>query len=373
MKLAIISHTPHYKKDNSVSGWGPTIREINQLTGIFTEIYHIAPLHSGDPPGSSMKYESDTIKLVPLKAYGGEKFTDKISVFTTAYYNLKQIKKIIDKVDWVQFRAPTAMGLYVLPYLSLRKDPKRWVKYAGNWKMDDAPVSYRFQRWWLRKNFQHSKVTINGQWEGQESHILNFQNPCLDNKELVRAMNIAHKKDFYGKLNICFAGSLTRNKGVEIIIDALKKIKSSDQIGEFIFAGDGSERKKFEDESKDIKLKISFKGFLNRTELEQVYKDSHIILLPSESEGFPKVIAEAAAYGCVPIVSDVSSISMYFNDSNGFLLDKIDSNELSEKIESALNDRDTLKKKSDAAVKVAGLFTFENYIRNLKEKILTDQ
>lgn len=372
MKLAIISHTPHYKKDNTVSGWGPTIREINQLTEIFTEIYHIAPLHLDEPPASSMKYKTDAIKFVPLKAYGGKRLSDKISIFTTAIYNLKQIKTVIDKVDWVQFRAPTAMGLYVLPYLSLRKNPKRWVKYAGNWKMSNAPVSYRFQRWWLRKNLQHSKVTINGQWPDQESHIINFQNPCLDNNELNRAKSIANEKDFYGKLTVCFAGSLTRNKGVEIIIDALRKIKSPDQIKEIIFAGDGSERKRFEEESKHLNMKVTFKGFLNRTELEQVYEHSHLILLPSESEGFPKVIAEAAAYGCVPIVSDVSSISMYFNDSNGYLLVKIDSDELAEKIDSALRNRDALKKKSEAAVKVAGQFTFENYIRNLKEKILDE-
>lgn len=370
MKLAIISHTPHYKKEGVITGWGPTVREINHLTKLFDEIYHIAPLHDEEPPGSSLAYESEKIKFIPLKPYGGEKFSDKISVITTAFHNLGIIKNIVNKVDWVQFRAPTAMGIYLLPYLSLRKNPKRWVKYAGNWNMDNPPLSYKFQRWWLNNNFQKSKVTINGYWKGQREHILNFQNPCLDNDELERAEKTAKRKSFEGKLTICFIGSLTKNKGVDLIFEALLKLKNKDGIKEIIFAGDGSKRKSYEELASEIKLPIIFKGFLSRKELESVYEMSHIILLPSESEGFPKVIAEAAAYGCVPVVSDVSSIGQYFNDTNGFLLKKINSEELAEKIVLALEDRVRLKKLSEESTKVAELFTFEHYMKSLEEKIL---
>lgn len=370
MKLAIISHTPHYESNGSIVGWGPTVREINHLTEIFDEIYHIAPLHKEPAPGSSLAYTNEKIKFIPLKPYGGKKFIEKLSILTTAFYNFKKIKDILKRVDWVQFRAPTAMGLYVLPYLSIRKKPKRWVKYAGNWNLKNPPVSYRFQRWWLRNNFQKSVVTINGQWEGQEKHIINFQNPCLDNDELERAGKIAKEKNFENKITICFTGTLTENKGVGIILEALKKIKYPDEINEVIFAGDGIDRKKYEEKAREINLKIVFKGFLRRDELEKIYEVSHLILLPSESEGFPKVIAEAAAYGCVPVVSDVSSISMYFNDSNGFLLKKIDSDELTGKINEALTHRRDLREKSRKCFEIAGLFTFENYLNNLNEKVL---
>lgn len=370
MKLAIISHTPHYKKDGLITGWGPTVREINHLTELFDEIYHIAPLHSEVSPESSSVYGSEKIKFIPLKPYGGERITDKISVLTTAFHNLGIIKKILSKVDWVQFRAPTAMGIYVLPYLSLRKNPKRWVKYAGNWNMENAPLTYKFQKWWLKNNFQKSKVTINGYWEGQKEHVLNFQNPCLDNEELDRAQKTSKEKKFDEKLNLCFAGALTKNKGVDLIFDALNKIKNKTEIKEIIFAGDGNERKRYEELASKTEVPVTFTGFLNRQQLEKVYEISHIILLPSESEGFPKVIAEAAAYGCVPVVSDVSSISQYFNESNGFLLKKINSDELAEKINLALDDRVRLKKLSSESVKVAELFTFEHYMKNLEAKIL---
>lgn len=370
MKLAIISHTPHYKKNGVITGWGATVREINHLTRLFEEIYHVAPLHNEEAPGSSLPYESDRIKFVPLKPYGGEKLSDKFTIIITAPSNLIIIKKVLKKVDWVQFRAPTAMGIYVLPYLSMIRKPKRWVKYAGNWNMENAPLSYSFQKWWLTNNFQKSMVTINGMYKDQKKHILDFQNPCLDTAELLRAKIIAEKKNFNDKLIFCFAGTLTKNKGVDIIFDALKKIENPGQIGEVILAGDGVEMERYKSESKKIDIKITFKGFLTRVELEDVYKSSHIIMLPSESEGFPKVIAEASAYGCVPIVSDISSIGQYYNESNGFLLKKINSEELARKINEALNDRISLKKKSIECLKVAKLFTFEHYMKNLEKQVL---
>jgi len=370
MRLAIISHTPHYFREGKITGWGPTVREINHLTEIFDEIYHIAPLHKDKSPDSSVSYNSNKINFIPLKPYGGESLSEKYSIITTARYNLNKIRTILDKVDWVQFRAPTAMGLYVLPYLSLKSKPKKWVKYAGNWQMEDPPLSYRLQKWWLKKNFMRSKVTINGQWEGQEPHILNFQNPCMDEAELDRAKKIALEKDFEKKLTICFAGTLTKNKGVDILLGALNKIKSKDEIREVIFAGEGNEKKRYEETAGKINMQISFRGLLDRKSLEKVYEESHLIILPSESEGFPKVIAEAAAFGCVPVVSDISSIGQYFNDTNGFLLKNINSDEISAAISLAISDKEGLKKKSLNCLRIAELFTFENYNKNLKEKIL---
>ncbi|MEP7146414.1 MAG: glycosyltransferase family 4 protein [bacterium] len=370
MKLAVISHTPHYKTGNLITGWGPTIREINHLSEMFEEVYHVAPLQYESSPPSSQAYKNEKIKFIPLKPYGGVTFSEKLSVITTSFHNLKIIKQILDKVDWVQFRAPTAMGLYVLPYLSIRSEPKRWVKYAGNWRMKDPPFSYRFQKWWLENNFQKSKVTINGHWKDQKPHIINFENPCFDNEEMNEAKQIALRKNFDGKIIICFAGSLSKNKGVDLILDALKKIKYGSEIREVFFAGDGSQREKYEDISKFIDLKISFTGFLGRTELENIYAQSHLILLPSESEGFPKVIAEAASYGCVPVVSDVSSIGQYFNNTNSFLFKRITAEEIAEKIDNAIMNRSQLKVMSLNCLKIAGLFTYENYNKNLKEKIL---
>ncbi len=370
MKLAIISHTPHYLKAGRIVGWGATVREVNHLTKLFDEIYHIAPLHNEPAPDSSLEYDSDKITFVPLKSYGGETLMQKFSIITTATQNLNTISPILEKVDWVQFRAPTAMGLYVLPYLSTKLRPKRWVKYAGNWKMEDPPYSYALQKWMLEKNYLNCKVTINGWWEGQHEHILSFPNPCLDDEEIEMAAEIGKKKNFSDKLRLCFAGTLTENKGSDIIIKALKAFSEKSSIEDMTFAGGGSLLKSHIADSEGSGVKMNFPGFMDRYKLSEVYERSHIIILPSKSEGFPKVIAEAAAYGCVPIVSDVSSISQYFGDKESFLLKDISVKGLQDTLHKAIENRVRLKEMSHSCMKAARQFTFSHYMSLLKEKIL---
>lgn len=370
MKLAIISHTPHYLRAGKIVGWGATVREVNHLTELFDEIYHIAPLHNEPAPDSSQEYETDRITFVPLKSYGGESLKEKLSIITTASHNLSTISPILEKVDWVQFRAPTTMGLYVLPYLAMRSKPKRWVKYAGNWRMENPPYSYALQKWMLEKNYLNCKVTINGWWEGQQEHILSFPNPCIDDDELKLASRIGKSKDFTKALKLCFVGTLTDNKGSSLIIDALRSFSDKNSIDEIVFAGGGSLIEDHKKKSADAGVKMRFPGFMDRQNLEEVYAKSHIIILPSKSEGFPKVIAEAAAYGCVPIVSDVSSISQFFNDDAAFLLKDISAKGIEEKLSEAVRDRSKLEAMSGHCMDAAKQFTFSNYMKLLKQKII---
>ncbi|RMH12405.1 MAG: capsular biosynthesis protein, partial [Gammaproteobacteria bacterium] len=53
MKLAIISHTEHYLRNGQIVGWGPTITEINHLTEIFEEIWHVAVFKEEPAPPSA--------------------------------------------------------------------------------------------------------------------------------------------------------------------------------------------------------------------------------------------------------------------------------------------------------------------------------
>ena len=41
---------------------------------------------------------------------------------------------------------------------------------------------------------------------------------------------------------------------------------------------------------------------------------AYLMLFPSESEGWPKVLSEGKAYGVVPVTSDVSSIPQYLRE-----------------------------------------------------------
>ena len=95
-----------------------------------------------------------------------------------------------------------------------------------------------------------------------------------------------------------------------------KRISLFFEIAEH-FANDS--RVRFEaigiDQSDKVPNNVHCYGVItDKKTIEQHYASSHVLVLTSESEGFPKVIAEAMAYGCVPIVTRVGSIPEVLNE-----------------------------------------------------------
>ncbi|MEP2280321.1 MAG: capsular biosynthesis protein, partial [Maribacter sp.] len=135
--LTIISHTEHYKKsDGSIVGLGSTVTEINHLLTVFDCILHVAMLHEVPAPPSALPYTSSKITFVALPAVGGTSIQDKLAIIYKAPKILTVIKKALAQSDYFQFRAPTGIGVFVIPYLVFFSQKKGWFKYAGNWKQE---------------------------------------------------------------------------------------------------------------------------------------------------------------------------------------------------------------------------------------------
>lgn len=371
MKVVIISHTAHHKNNNGkIVGWGPTVKELNYLSTICSELVHVATFHNEKAPKSGLPY-NDKVKFVPIKPSGGKNLLQKLTVILTAPTNLYIIHKECKNADYIQFRSPTGIGMYVLPYLKYINKNNYWVKYAGNWIAQKLPIGNRIQRWCLKKMLPLKNiVTVNGKWKGEKNNIIAFENPCLEEKERENGKAVVLKKNLNNKINFCFVGALNRHKGVHLILEALKNIKTN-KIEVFHFIGDGPDRKEFEKLVKNIKVKIIFHGYLNKDDINKIYAKSHFVVLPSISEGFPKVIGEGMNFGCVPIVSDVSAIGQYIEHSkNGFLIDPLNVDTLVSIFEESLKIDTTLfKEMQKINYKLAEKFTYEYFIKRIKKEI----
>jgi glycosyltransferase involved in cell wall biosynthesis len=373
VKLAIVSHTRHfYSHNGTLHGWGPTIREINFLAKHFSQIIHAACLHPGLPPPSAMPYTSPNISFVPLPPSGGSGFGDKISAFMRAREVMRSVKPLLAEADTMQLRVPTGMANYLLPWLTMQKRrPLTWVKYAGNWGQKDAPAGYRFQRWWLERNFLGARVTINGRWPGQKAHCISFENPCLDHDERMAGRNAVETKQYAPPFVACFIGRMETAKGVGRILDALPELKSKG-VKTIHFIGDGKDLEFYRGKAASgTGVACHFLGSIARPKLAGFLANAHFLLLPSTaSEGFPKVIAEGANYGAIPVVSGISSIGQYVSDANGYLWDmNMPFGEWLGKVDWS---ESVLPVKARAAYNMAEAFTFEHYYRKLRSEILHD-
>jgi len=171
MKLLIVSHTPHYRMGKGVVGWGSTIREIDQLGHLFDDIVHLAPLHPGSPPNSSLPYQNPNVHFHSVKAAGGNGLMDKLEILRQIPGWLAAMKSEMRIADTIHIRCPAGIGIVALIAARLwAKEKPIWVKYGGSWEAyPSQPFSYKVQRWYLNENLHKGAVSINGHWDGQPS------------------------------------------------------------------------------------------------------------------------------------------------------------------------------------------------------------
>ena len=115
------------------------------------------------------------------------------------------------------------------------------------------------------------------------------------------SINIQKKIKNYQVPKFLFVGQMVERKGVKEILDILKKLNTQDC--KFTFVGEGPLSKdviKLSRQNKNIKY---FK-FKNELELNKIYMQNNILILPSRYDGWGVVIIEAMARGMALISSD---------------------------------------------------------------------
>lgn len=102
---------------------------------------------------------------------------------------------------------------------------------------------------------------------------------------------------------IIYMGRIDYNqKRVYRVVDTWAKLESVFPDWKLTIVGDGTARKDIEKQVKEYGLKrVSFEGF---QQPRPYYERASILLLTSEYEGFPLVLAECMSFGVIPVVYD---------------------------------------------------------------------
>ncbi|MBN2117180.1 MAG: glycosyltransferase family 4 protein [Anaerolineales bacterium] len=372
MRLLIVSHMPHYIRDRQIVGWGPTAQEIDYLAQFFDEVRHIAWLHPDLPPSSSLPYKGKNIHLIPVPPSGGNSLFKKINILQRFPSYLRVINCEMEKADVIHVRAPANISLLAMVLLAFKRRPAyRWVKYAGNWQPEiPNSWSYAFQRWWLNKNFHHGVVSINGQWKGQAKHIYSFLNPCLEEDDISWGQRAGIDKGINLPLRLLFVGVMATFKGGGRVLQIAKLLQQRAVPFILDMVGDGPERKEFATQSVELGLQdqVRFHGWQPKHVLSKFYSSAHFILLPSATEGWPKVLSEGMAYGTVPLAGAVSSIPQILRESGaGLCFPFEDTTAFANAVEMFLEYPHRWKFASLAGMEYASRFTYHTYLESVKD------
>lgn len=134
------------------------------------------------------------------------------------------------------------------------------------------------------------------------------QPDILDSKIVSSKYNL--NKDSY----FLFLGRVVPEKGIHYLIDAYNEVKTDKKL---VIAGGASDTDSYYDELKrkaSNNQNIIFTGFVQGQELEELYSNAYVYVLPSDLEGMPLSLLEAMSYGNCCLTSDIEECADVMED-----------------------------------------------------------
>lgn len=181
----------------------------------------------------------------------------------------------------------------------------------------------------------------------------------LVDKDLVKDLKpeeIKIKYDNLEDLNILFLARIETAKGIYEAVDAFSIIKERYPAAKFTIAGDGRETNNVLNYIAERKIEdVQLLGHISGEQKTECFKNSHIYLFPSYSEGMPNTVLEAMAFGLPVITRKVGGLVDFFqNDTNGYFTNSKDPEVFAGFIEKLLKDKALLKRISENNFEYAG-------------------
>jgi glycosyltransferase involved in cell wall biosynthesis len=219
-----------------------------------------------------------------------------------------------------------AIGLNIPVIVSERNDPR---KYGPGFP-------YGYLRSWLYRNAMVVVVQSKGiaEWFKQMSErVVVIPNPVKTYK--------ANKNSEDRRTQIIIAvGSLTRQKGFDLLLTAFAKVHKEFPEWNLVIYGDGPERSVLKRQIRELKLngKAQLPGLT--TNLTSHFRTAGCFVLSSRFEGFPNVLLEALTCGCPVVATNCSdSISEIVRHGwNGLLIPSEDIDSLANALRQIMED-----------------------------------
>jgi glycosyltransferase involved in cell wall biosynthesis len=372
MKFAIITHVSHVQSQNQYFAYGPYINEMNIWLKYCDEIIIVAPVQKAEITAIDCSYDYGNIQFLSISQISLLGLRAVLNAIIKAPKISWQIFKAMRQADHIHLRCPGNIGLLGCLVQILFPRKHKTAKYAGNWDPKaKQPWSYRLQKWILSNTFltRNMQVLVYGQWEGSTKNIKPFFTATYSEVDKVQMKAI----DLKERINFVFIGALASGKNP---LYAIQLVEALFKKGYNVFLdlyGEGIERNVLENyiTSNSLEKIIILKGNQNKGTVKNAYQNSHFVILPSKSEGWPKAIAEGMFWGCIPIATAVSCVPFMLDYGERGVLLQMNLKQDAHKIEAVINDEidyDLKREKASGWSRKYTLDVFESAIKEILEQ-----
>ena len=309
MVFCILTHVEHKVQNGKYFAYAPYVNEMN-LWGVHVDAmvvvapksnFSISPIHAA--------YRNPNLSFRSTQEFNLASFKGIVKTFFAIPFNCWTIFWAMKKADHIHLRCPGNIGLLACFVQILFPNKRKTAKYAGNWDPNaEQPWTYRLQKKLLNNTFltRNMTVLVYGNWEGNSINCKPFFTATYSENEMQHIVPRTTKQ----VIRALFVGTLSSGKQPLYAIQCVEKVRALGCLIQLDLCGEGLERNKLEQYISDHNLKdfVNLKGNQSRNDLIDAYQSSHFLFLPSLSEGWPKAVAEAMFWGCLPMATKVSCV-----------------------------------------------------------------
>lgn len=188
------------------------------------------------------------------------------------------------------------------------------------------------------------------------------------NRPQIREADIIKQKYGLDKDDyILFLGRLVPEKGLRYLIEAFMNVKTDKKL---VIAGGSSDTNEFANELNTMAksdTRIIFTGFIQGKELDELYSNAYVYVLPSDLEGMPLSLLEAMSYGNCCLVSDIDECASVVEDK-AVVFRKSDVKDIRDKLQRFCDDINEAEKyKSEASEFICKKYNWDDVVEKSLE------
>ncbi|MFI0491890.1 glycosyltransferase family 4 protein [Flavobacterium sp.] len=351
--------------------YAPYVREMNSWIKGVDKLLIVAPLSNSPKTAIEINYEHENIAFIAIESFD----VLSLKAMLLSIYKIPRISGYIfsamRKADHIHLRCPGNIGLLGCIVQIAFPSKIKTAKYAGNWDpKSKQPWTYRLQQWILGNTFltRNMKVLVYGEWEGSSNNIKPFFTATYTEADKLPFS----KRNFKGGFHFVFVGTLVRGKNPLYALQLIEALRQKGFDVALTLYGEGIERATLEDYILEHHLEkiVFFKGNQSKEEVQKGYEESHFVILPSESEGWPKAVAEGMFWGCVPIATAVSCVPFMLDEGNRGVLLTMNLEEDLQQIEAVIENSADFVAKSKKASDWSRQYTMDVFEEEVKRLLV---
>lgn len=356
-KLVIFSEDTIYQHDNSFMVRNPLVILYSEFAKYMEQVVISGP--TTEVPLDVAHYtdiEQDQLIFSPRTYYGSvEEFFKKLP--TAIGPTLKNIRDNVQQADLVMIRLPSPIGYIayrearrqgkpVLLYVAgdIRSVAREGQKYRGWRRPLSELVAYTYTRLTERMARQ-TLVFVAGSklyaWlKPHAKRCVPFLPSLIREDDLSQEPGIS--LTLGDRITLIYSGRLVPVKGLRYLLEAMRLLDQRGISCHTTFVGEGYQKEELTTLAEDLGLsdRVCFKGYVPFGKpLLDLYREADIYVLPSLSEGVPKVVFEAMACGLPIIATRVGGITDIVKDrKTGLLVDPRSPEQIAQAIERLVMD-----------------------------------